>query len=90
MIPVKNERMGKQELFNTTVGMSINWQSLIGISSKFQIQEFMPNTLTRKTKKYTAMVFIAAMLVTVKTENQGPLYYNIAIQWKDLEDISSR
>ena len=50
----------------------------------------MPNTLSRKTRKYTAMVFIAAMLVTVKTENQSPLYYYIAIQWKDLEDISSR
>lgn len=50
----------------------------------------MPNTLTRKTKKYTAMVFIAAMFVTVKTGNQCPVYYNTAIQWKDLEDISSR
>ena len=50
----------------------------------------MPNTLTRKTKKYTAMVFIAAMFVTVKIGNQCPAYYNTAIQWKDLEDISSR
>lgn len=90
MISVKNERKGKQELFNTTVGMSINWQSLIGLSSKFQIQEFMPNTLTGKTKKYTAMVFIAAMFVTVNIENLCPVYYNTAIQWKDLEDISSR
>ena len=66
MISVKGEKMGKQELFNTTVGMSINWQSLVEISSKFQIQEFMPNTLTVKTKKYTAMVFIAAMFVIAK------------------------
>lgn len=50
----------------------------------------MPNTLTGKTKKYTAMAFIAAMFVTVKIENQCPVYYNTAIQWKDLEDISSR
>lgn len=50
----------------------------------------MPNTLTRKTRKYTAMVFICIIFVTVKTENQCPLYYNMAIQWKDLEDISSR